>query len=144
MTGMRPLATACTLAVLLGAAAFAYANFVGSPEPSHFSQKRSPVTITGSVENLQPGMATVMVARARNNTGKRLIVRKLRLRVRDASAECPSSMLQTRTLRRRNALPSRRTRTIPIQVTLVAGAPDACQDATFPLRFSARARLAGH
>jgi hypothetical protein len=140
MTGMRPFATACTLVVLLGAAAVAYANFVGSPEPSHFSHKQRPVTITGSVENLQPGMSTVMIAHARNNTGHRVIVRKLRLKVRDASAACPRTMIRTKTLRRRNALPQRRIRTVPIQITLVDGAPDACQQAIFPIRFTARAR----
>jgi hypothetical protein len=142
MTGMRPLATACTLVVLLSVAAFAYANFVGTPAPSHFSHKQRPVTITGSVENLHPGTPTLMVARARNNTRHRIIMRRLRLKVRDASTSCPRTMLQTKTLRRRNSLPPRRARTVPIEITLVAGAPDACQQAFFPIKFKARAKRA--
>jgi hypothetical protein len=122
------------------AAAFAYANFVGSPPALHFTHKQRSVTITGSVQNLHPGTPTVMVARARNNTRHRVIMRRLHLKVRDASDACPRTMLKTRTLRRRNSLPPRRTRTVPIKITLVAGAPDACQHALFPIRFKTRAR----
>jgi hypothetical protein len=127
---------------MLGAAAFAYANLVGSPESSYFSHKQRPVTITGSVEHLHPGTPTLMVAHVRNNTGHRIIMRRLRLKIRDASADCPRTMLETKTLRRRNSLPRRVTRTVPVQITLVEWAPDACQQATFPIKFKARARRA--
>ena len=139
MTGLRPIATACSVLVVLGAAAFAYANLVGSPHASHPSHKQRPVTITGSVENLQPGVPAVMVARAKNNTSKALVMRRLRLSIKDASGACPRTMLQTKTLRSRSPLAPRRTQTIPIEVTLAAGAPDACQSALFPIKFKARA-----
>lgn len=124
---------------MLCGAAFAYASLAGKPGPSHSAQKRSPVTITGSVENLQPGASTLMVAHARNNTGRNLVMKRLRVKIKDASPTCPRTMLQTKALRRRNALPPRTTRTVPISVTLVAGAPNSCQNATFPIRFKARA-----
>jgi hypothetical protein len=129
---------------ILFAAAFAYANLMGSPHPSHYRGKQRPVTITGSVLNLHPGTPTVMVARAKNNTGHRLVMHRLRLQVKDASESCPRTLLHTKALRRRNALPPRRTRTVPVSILLAEGAPDACQSALFPIKFKARARRAGH
>ena len=140
--GLRSWATACLVGALLCGAAFAYASLAGSTEPTHFTHKRNPVTISGNVENLNPGTPTVLIAHARNNTGRRLVLRKLHVAIRDASAACPRAMLQTRTLRRRNVLPPRRSRTVPISITLIEGAPDGCQNATFPIRFSARVRTA--
>jgi hypothetical protein len=139
MKGMRPMATACALVMLLGVATLAYARIVGSPQPSHYSQKRTPVTITGNVESLNPGTPAILVVRAHNNTQRKLIMRGLSLRIADASAACPGTMIQTEVLRRRNSLPPRRTRTIPVTVTLSAETPDACQAETFPIRFRARA-----
>ena len=140
--GPRSLATACLVGALLCGAAFAYASLAGGPKPAHFTQKRSPVTISGSVEDLHPGAQTLLIAHAQNNTGRRLVLRKLRVKVKDASAACPRAMLQTKTLRRRNVLPPRASRTVPISITLVEGAPDSCQAATFPIRFKARTRQA--
>ena len=139
---MRPIATACTLVVLLGAAAFAVASLTGASGPSHLSKKRPAVTITGSVENLHPGIPATMIAQARNNTRRSLVVNKLRVTVKDASELCPQAMLQTQVIGSRHALAPRRTRTIPIRVTLLAGAPDACQDAMWPIRFKVRAKAA--
>jgi hypothetical protein len=140
--GLRSWATACLAAGLLCGSAFAYASIVGTPGPAHYAHKRSPVTISGHVEDLHPGTPTLLIANARNNTGRHLVMKKLHVKIKDASATCPRTMLQTKTLRGRNALPPRTTRTVPISITLVEGAPDDCQSATFPLRFQARAHAA--
>ncbi len=138
--GLRSWATACLVGALLCGAAFAYASLAGTPEPSHYAKKRSRVTVTGHVDDLQPGIPTLLIAHARNNTGRHVVMKRLHVKIKDASPTCPGTMLETKTLRRRNSLSPRTTRTVPIRITLAAGAPDSCQTATFPIRFRAQAR----
>ena len=138
---MRPIATACALALLLCAAALAYANLKGSGEAFERPKKREALTLSGSVDNLQPGVPTVLTVNVRNNLRKRVKVRSLKLAVDDANEACPRTMLQTAPVRVRTALKPRRTRSIPVTVTLLSTAPDECQDASFPIRYSARAKV---
>ena len=136
---MRPIATACAVFILLCAAAFAYASLSGSPDVDKAPRKQKALTISGSVENLQPGLPTKLNAVVRNRSRYQLRLRSVQAKVGDASPACPRSMLLTRAVRLRGVLRPHQSRTVPLSVTLVATAPDACQNATFPLRFRARA-----
>jgi hypothetical protein len=137
------VATACALVLLLSAAAFAYPRLSDrAPVPQH-GQKRKALTVSGSVENLQPGVPSVLTAMVRNNLSHPVRLRKLRLRIGDAGAACPRSMLNAKPMRARKALRAHRTRRIPVTVTLLATAPDACQRASFPIRYEVRAQAPG-
>ncbi len=137
------MATACALVLLLSAAAFAYANLTGHEAVHHQAKKRRALTVSGSVENLQPGVPTVLNAMVRNNLPKRVRPRSLKVKIGDASAACPRSMLYAQPVRARKSVRPRRTRRIPITVTLLATAPDECQNASFPIRYRVRARTPG-
>jgi len=143
MTGMRPFATACTLAVLLGIATFAYASIVGTPEFPQAAKQKKGLQITGNVDGLDPGVPATLSAKVKNNLSRKVKVRSLKVAVGDASAACPRTLLTVQGLKTtKKALKPRKTHTIPVTMLLSAAVPDACQDATFPLKFSARATAA--
>jgi hypothetical protein len=141
MRAIRPIATACLLAGLLCAGAFAYANLAGGVGAPKLERKHRPVTLSGSIENLHPGMPTVLRVKARNNLMHRVEVRSIYADVGDASPACPQALMRMEQLHGRRGLPPRRTRKIAILVTLAASTPDECQNALFPIKYRARVAL---
>ena len=142
---MRPLATACMLAVLLGIATFAYASIVGTPEYPQAAKKSKGIRITGSVEGLNPGVPATLSAKVKNNSGRTVKVKSLRVTVGDAGPACPRNLLTVQKAKtKKKALKPRKTHTMPMTITLSAGVPDACQGAKFPLQFKAKAKGTSH
>ena len=134
------MATACTLAVLLGIATFAYATIVGTPEFPQAAKRSKGLKISGNVDGLAPGVPATLSAKVKNNLSRKVKVRSLKVTVGDAGAACPRTLLNVQGLKTKTtALKPRKTHTIPVSVMLSAAVPDACQNATFPLKFSARA-----
>ena len=141
MTALRPIVTACAVVVLLSAVAFAYANLTGGVGAPKVPRRHHAFTLTGHVENLHPGIPTVLRVRARNNLLHRVELRSVRAEVGDAGPACPGTLLRMQPIRGRRGLPPRRLRTVAIEVTLSLSAPDVCQDATWPIRYGATAAL---
>jgi hypothetical protein len=137
------MATACALVLLLSAAAFAYPHLTGHEPVKQQAKKRKALTVSGSVENLQPGVPTVLTAMVRNNLSRRVRLRSLKATIGDANAACPRSMLYAQPVRARKAVRAHRPRRIPVTVTLLATAPVECQNARFPIRYTVRAQAAG-
>jgi hypothetical protein len=94
--------------------------------------------IRGWVENLQPGVPARLRIQIRNRTTDRVRVGAVKVRVRDASAGCPRSSLIVRKRRLKVRIPARGLRWTWVPVLLRPGAANACQNATFPLRFKVR------
>jgi hypothetical protein len=124
---------------LLSAAAFAYANLTGGVGAPKLHRKHRAVSISGHIDNLPPGVPTVLKVKARNNLRHRVELRTVRAQVGDASAECPRTLLDMEPIHGRRGLPPRRTRKVAIVVTLTATTPDKCQNAMFPVRYTGRA-----
>jgi len=101
------------------------------------------LALSGRVEGLRPGVPQPLRVRAANRTKRTLWLRSAAARVHDASPACPGLLLTVRPYRGRLKLRPREVRTLALPTVLGAEAPDACQSAIFPLRFSARARKAG-
>ena len=141
---MRRVVTAAVALALLAGAAFAYANLSGSVDALKAPRKTRALTITGHIENLQPGVPTTMTVSVRNNLRHRVRMRSLKLAIGDAGPECPGSMLITQRVRAKKSLRARKTRKVPVTVMLSPDAPDACQNATFPIKYRAKALLRRH
>jgi hypothetical protein len=127
-------------AVLLSAAAFAYANLAGGVEAPKQSPKKYAVTVKGHVDDLHPGVTTKLEAKVRNNLVNRVELRGVKTKVGDASADCPRTLLTADEVRLKKGIPPRESRPVKIPVTLSGGAPDGCQKVSFPLEFEASAQ----
>ena len=135
------MATACTLAVLLGAAAFAYANIVGTPKLPQAANKKEGLKVTGHVDGLYPGVPSTLSAKVKNNLSRKVKVQKLKVKVGDASTDCPRTLVSVESLKpTKKALKPRKAHKIPVTITLSPAVPDACQNAEFPLKFQAKAK----
>jgi len=130
------LATAAVLAASVGA----YAALGGAdrgPAPRAPGDP-SPVRIRGNIEGLYPGQQTTMRVRVLNRTDRRVRVRWIQANVGPAGPECASDWLQTQRIWPRARIPAGAVLRLDLPVALSAAAPDACQNATFPLRYRAR------
>ena len=121
-------------------AAFAYASLTGGGAVPKAPPKKDAVTVTGHVDNLRPGVSTKLKAEVRNNLVNRVELRGRKTKVGDASADCPRTLLSAEQVRLKKGIPARGSRPVKIPVTLPGAAPDACQDASFRLKFEASAR----
>jgi hypothetical protein len=135
------MATASAAVALLCGAAFAYASAIGIPEMARAQHKKGAVTISGHIDNLQPGVPATLTATVRNNLRNPVKVRSLAVKVGDAGPGCPKAMLQVAPVKAKKKLRARRSIAIPISVTLSAAAPEACMSAKFPLKYKAKTKL---
>ena len=103
----------------------------------------SPVRIRGSIEGLYPGQQTTLRIRVANKTDGRVRVRWVQANVGAGAPECAADWLQTQRIWPRAALPVGAVLRLDMPIALAAEAPDACQNATFPLRYRARVRTPG-
>lgn len=109
------------------------------PGPVTEAAKRRPaISITGRVENIYPGIRARIPLTLRNRSRRTLIVKSVRARPGNPPASCPGSNLLTRRKRVGQKVPPRQRRRVDYPVVLSTTAPDACQDARFPLRYRAR------
>jgi len=138
----RAIAIATTVA-LLAAAVGAYAAFTGSGASERIGATDGPpVRITGSVTGLYPGASTLLNAAARNRTDRPVRLGWVKTRVRNPVPGCSRLDLDADRIRPATVIPPHGVLPLQIPVTMATTTTDACQAATFPLRFRARTRPA--
>ena len=139
---MRRLATALlAIAAVLAASVAAYAALGGAdrgPAPRAAPGTGSPVRIRGHIEGLYPGQQTTIQARARNRTSGPVRLRWVLTDVGRAGSGCASRWLRTERIEPRAWIAAGERLRLEIPVAMPAAAPDACQNATFPLSYVTR------
>jgi hypothetical protein len=103
---------------------------------------RRALTVSGRVRSLFPGAHARLPLVVRNNRGFPIRLLVLKVRGRDARRGCGGKYLQFGRLRRSLVVPRHGYRMVVLPVMMLRGAPDACQHALWPLRFTIGARRA--
>jgi hypothetical protein len=134
----------CGAALVSASAAYAVLTTSDKPSSSTASaanRRKARVKIAGYVEYLYPGGHVRLQLSLRNRSPERVTVRWVKARVGDAGPGCSAAKL---TIPKRGHLrlkiPPNRRRGVAMTATLAASAPAACQNATFPLRYKAKAK----
>lgn len=130
------IAVICVLALAAGALAY---ERLGRSAEVHEKHRRSAIKITGAVENLFPGQPATLDVVAVNRTRRPLVVTKVKARALPAGLGCPASVLSISPARPRAPLAPRGSTTVRLRAVLTPTATSACEGATWPLRFRARA-----
>jgi hypothetical protein len=104
-------------------------------------ESSSSLRVSGHVTGLYPGASKLMRVSVRNGLGHPVELRWVRATVLDAGPDCSRENLVAQ--RNRNHLPiePHRTRALRMRIGMRSGASNACQGATFPLRFRAQAAV---
>lgn len=133
---------AALCAVAFPVAAVAASPVVREPPPSRFASDasaHSTLRVSGRVKGLSPGISRVAWVSVRNLSARPLGLRRLWAGVGDGAAGCRARWLRLRAFAQQRRLnPGGRVR-VPAVIGLSPAAPDACQGASFPLRWHARA-----
>lgn len=139
---MRTRIIQLALVAALMAAAFAYAAEggpfgSGSVERSQArGQAHSTVKARGHVGGLYPGADRRMRVTVRNGDSRPARLRRFRTRVGNANSVCTGGYLRVRQLKRpQRRIGPHRSILIRVRVRVRTSAPDACQNARWPLRF---------
>ena len=98
-------------------------------------------TLSAQVTGLFPNATLTAAVRVHNPQPFRLSVQTASVTVGDASPECPSTNLTARPFAGAVMVPSRGDAALPIELHMLASAPDTCQGASFPLTFAATGLL---
>jgi len=98
--------------------------------------------VSGGVRGLYPGARLRLRLKVRNTRDFPILVVSLKINVRNAGSSCRRTQLRIARFRRSLVVPAHRARRTGLSVTMLRSAPDACKDAVFPLRFTARGRRA--
>ena len=93
--------------------------------------------LTGDVTGIYPNATVVAPVRVHNSEQYALTVESTQVLIGDAAAGCDASNLTARAVGPPVVVAAGGVANIPIQVHMLASAPDACQGATFPLTFVA-------
>ena len=125
-------------AAAIASTAFVFAN--GGPEvagPIQHAAKRSTpgLSVRGSASKLYPGATVTMSLKVKNRSRSPLQLRRVRVTARGARAGCPRTYLRVTPLRTKSTIRPGGTRKVKVRVTLSRTAPDACQNAKFPLTY---------
>lgn len=100
-------------------------------------------TITGSVEGLYPGANTMLPLRVRNNNGFAMVVRELDVATTQTDrAGCATSSVLPTGFDGSVRVNAKSAVTIPVPVRMLQTVTDACQGASFTLRYSGTATVA--
>jgi hypothetical protein len=110
-----------------------------APAPKPPANGHRDFVVSGSVENLRPGGSRPMVLTVRNPNSVAISVRSVTVAAGAAGPSCPASALTLPRWTGRLTVPKRGTATLSVDVALEATAPDACQDARWPLTFGGSA-----
>jgi hypothetical protein len=131
-------ATAAILAWLVAALAVVLAvTGPGGPLPlSRVAFEQPTLTITGSIEDLEPGRPASLVLTVTSTASYGVVVHALGARVTAAApAGCPVSALQVRPWRGSLPVPAHGRAQAPLAIRLAADAT-ACRGATWQLAYS--------
>ena len=94
-------------------------------------------TLTTSYTGLYPDADVTVPVTVHNPKTYDLAVHTAAVQVGDASPGCAAGYLEASSFSGDVVIPAHGDTTIPIRMHMLASAPDACQGATFPLRFTA-------
>ena len=126
---------------------------LGSGSGSQLAAREAPAGLRGHghASGFYPGRHRPVWVQVRNPFGHRARVRWIRTSVGDASAGCSGGNLvaqRSRGLRQLASgkwhhvrIPARQWRRVRVRTRLRSRAPDACQGATFPLRFLIKVKI---
>ncbi|TMM01548.1 MAG: hypothetical protein E6G02_12505 [Actinobacteria bacterium] len=92
-------------------------------------------SISGHVDGLLPGRRLPLVLRIRNPWSRRIRVTSVGARIAASGRPCPPRNVKIDRFRGSLAVGPRSTRTLVVNASLGAGAPAACEGATFALTF---------
>jgi len=96
-------------------------------------------SITGHVDGLMPGSRLPLVLRIRNPWSRRIRVTSVGARIAASGRPCPLRNVKISGFRGSLAVGPRSIRTLVLTASLRAGAPAACEAATFALNFYGKA-----
>ena len=97
--------------------------------------------LSGHVGGLYPGVELPLPVKVQNRSDRTLVLTKIRANPRDAGPGCRAGNIRVRDRRLRVRIAAHREAWVRLRVTMKADAANACQDARFPIRFRARARV---
>ena len=100
------------------------------------------LSVRGSTSKLYPGATVSLPLKVKNKSRTPLQVRKLRVKVGNARAGCPGSLLRVQPFKTTAKVRGGQTKKLSVRVTMSTAAPDACQSARFPLTYRVRAARA--
>ncbi|MGH2418144.1 MAG: hypothetical protein ACRDFY_07400 [Candidatus Limnocylindria bacterium] len=118
------------------AAVIASFALAGLPPPGRAADA---FTVAGQVDGLYPGAAMALDALVTNPHPFAIRVTSIAVRVDDASAGCPGSVLEVGGSEVSVVVAGGGTADIPLVIRMDVSASDACQGVTWPLAFSATA-----
>jgi hypothetical protein len=114
---------------------------VGSASDAAGSRHPATFTISGSVRGLYPGRTVSLVLTVRNPLKSAITVREITTTVHNASTRCASANLQVKKFSGALVVKAGKTRKATIHATMAKSAPNSCQGARFPLRYTGSARV---
>lgn len=117
------------------ATAIAALTFVAWSVPSAHADDR--FTIAGEIDGLYPGAARTLDATVTNPYPFAIRVSSVTVIVGDAGPSCPATMLEVGGSAGGVEVAGHATGIVLLEVRMEMRAPDACQGATWPLRFTA-------
>jgi len=120
--------------VLATGAAGAYA----ATGPGGTSQS-GPLALSGSVSGLVPGSHRSIELQVANPNGREVTVTDVAVTVTADQDGCPAATLEVGRMPASISVPASGSSTTTLPVTLAADAPDACQGASFTLRYATTA-----
>lgn len=128
--------------LLVAAAGFAF------PRPSSGAPNNAPstgkgdFTILGSIGGLYPGETVPLTLTVTNLRTFNIQVTSIKASVGSASSSCKGSLLQVTGFSGSLAVPAGGSASTSVQVSLSHSAPDACQNALFPLSYVGKGQQA--
>jgi hypothetical protein len=102
--------------------------------------RKGAFRIGGSVAGLYPGLTTGLVLTVVNPQHYAIVVTSITTKVGMPKAGCDASNLTVSAFSGHLKVGARRAAQLSVPVTLIHAAPDACQGAVFPLKYSGLAR----
>ena len=109
---------------------------IGAP-----AKRGAHLRVHGTVVGLYPGARKKLHVHVRNTSPRSMQLRALRTKPSDASAACARDYLHVKRMKRSRArVPGNSRTTVNVSVRMAASAPDACQGASWPLRYRVRVK----
>jgi hypothetical protein len=103
------------------------------------ASKHGSFTIAGSVKGLYPGLTKPLKLTITNPQHFAIVVTSVKVAVGNASQGCKAANIAVTHFSGRRRVGAKGSARVTLELTLAHKAPDACQGAVFPLRYSGRA-----
>jgi hypothetical protein len=140
-SALASVATALAAATL-ASAGLVFAQGGLNPGAIHDAAKKKAnpaLNVSGTTAGLYPGGTVPLPLKVKNRTRFAVTLKKLTVKVGNASSACPGSLLHVVPFKPKTKLRKKKAGTVIVQVALSPAAPDACQNASFPITYKAKA-----